>query len=89
MIAAVDGQYASPVLSLPVGFVAGADGRPESREPILGLGLGDSGRSGRPGGVRKTRMTTAAEIDPGVGYLDCRLLKGEKVRKVIVVCGGK
>lgn len=37
----------SPVLPLPVELVAGGDGRPESREDMLEMGLGGSGRSGR------------------------------------------
>lgn len=37
----------SPVLPLPVEFVPGGDGRPDLTEPMLELGLGGSGSSGR------------------------------------------
>jgi len=40
----------SPVLPLPVEFVAGGDGRPEL---LLRTGLGGSGRSGRLGGMEE------------------------------------
>lgn len=46
----------SPVLPLPVEFVAGGEGRPELVVPTLEPGLGGSGRSGRsgiPGGVEE------------------------------------
>ena len=39
----------SPVLPLPVEFVPGGDGRPDLTEPVLELGLGGSGSSGRAG----------------------------------------
>ena len=39
----------SPVLPLPVEFVAGGEGRPEPIERILELGLGGSGSSGSRG----------------------------------------
>jgi hypothetical protein len=38
----------SPVLPLPVEFVAGGEGNPDRTDPILELGLGGSGRSGNP-----------------------------------------
>jgi hypothetical protein len=40
----------SPVLPLPVEFVAGGEGSPEPFELVLAPGLGGSGRSGTPGG---------------------------------------
>lgn len=40
----------SPVLPLPVEFVAGGEGRPEPFELVLAIGLGGSGKSGRFGG---------------------------------------
>ncbi len=40
----------SPVLPLPVEFVAGGEGRPEPFELVLATGLGGSGKSGRFGG---------------------------------------
>ena len=39
----------SPVLPLSVEFVPGGDGRPDLTEPMLELGLGGSGSSGRDG----------------------------------------
>lgn len=41
----------SPVLPLPVELVAGGEGKPEPKEPLLEPGLGGSGREGSPGGV--------------------------------------
>ena len=53
----------SPVLPLPVEFVAGGDGSPDFADPTLELGLGNSGsgRSGSEGGVPSIKLGYADE----------------------------
>lgn len=50
----------SPVLPLPVEFVAGGEGSPDLIDPTLECGLEGSGRSGRPaGGVPSIKLAYA------------------------------
>lgn len=51
----------SPVLPLPVEFVAGGEGKPDLMEPALEVGLGGSGRSGSAGGAPSRKLLYDAD----------------------------